>query len=300
MSYFEDLRIGDLTAPLLAFWLAALLTGPMERPDTRVIGGLPREAVVATVMLHGTAANGGSIGEAMVTVINGTGQRRRTTTDLSGKFSIEVTDAAPYLLRVQDAAGENWYSYAAGPGVANITPLTTLALLDAHARVPLDVLTATWAEHHPAPQEVWQASRKVNAHLLPLMRQELADPTAYNVFTTEFNADHRGIDGVLDRVRVATGCDTGIHCAPSIYSAGGELLMPWNSGISTAGITAGWAGLPTTPESTAGTATEPAPGTTTEARATTAADQTQPPAPAPAQATRSWRSPRDAALRQNG
>jgi hypothetical protein len=300
MSYFEDLRIGDLTAPLLAFSIAALLTGPMERPDTRVIGGQPREAVVATVMLHGTAANGGSIGEAVVTVINAKGQRRRTNTDLSGKFSIEVTDAAPYLLRVQDAAGDSWFSYAAGPGVANITPLTTLALLDAHARVPLDVLAANWAEQRPAPQDVLQASRKVNAHLLPLMRQELADPAGHNIFTTEFNADHRGIDGVLDRVRVATGCGAGTHCAPTIYSAGGELLMPWNSGISTAGITAGWSGLPATAEPTASTATEPAPGTTTEARASAAADPTQASGAAPAQATRSWLSPRDALLRQNG
>lgn len=252
MSFLASLRLGDLTAPLLAVPMAAWLTAWPARVEPVNIGGHPRAAVVATVMLKGTAAQGGAVIAANVTVVDARGRARATTTSYDGSFAIEVDDAAPYLLVLTQADGATWYSYAAGPGVANVTPLTTLALLDSLGSGPLERLIEQWPSRAPTPERMLQASRKLNAQMLPLMRQLVADAPAHNVFTTAFVPDHNGIDAVHDRVKVAYRCDER-RCNAS-YAIDAQPLQPWRSDIVTDDITLRWRGIDDTapPARTAG------------------------------------------------
>ena len=252
MSFLASLRLGDLTAPLLAVPLAAWLTAWPAKVEPVNIGGQPRAAVVATVMLKGTAAQGGAVVAANVTVVDARGRTRATTTSYDGSFAIEVDDAAPYLLVLTQADGATWYSYAVGPGVANITPLTTLALLDGLGSGPLERLIDQWPSRAPTPERMLQASRKLNAQMLPLMRQLMADAPAHNVFTTAFVPDHKGIDGVHDRIKVAYRCDER-RCNAS-YAIDAQPLQTWRSDMATADITLRWRGIDDAPPALRATA----------------------------------------------
>lgn len=193
----------------------------------------------ATVRLTGVAATGAPIANASVKILNAKGESVTVRSGADGKYTADIANAAPFVLSVVDAASKVWYSYAAQAGVANITPLTTLALLDANAQKPLADLAAAWASTRLTEAQVLEAAKKVNANLRTQLQAQGLDPAKLNVFTAEFSANHTGLDAVLDAVRVNVACEAS-RCAQTITNPGGQVLVTWDGNIATTGITLSW------------------------------------------------------------
>lgn len=226
------------TAPLAAAALcAALLSACGGGDDSPAAPAATASA--STVTLSGTAATGAPIGNGEVVVVNAAGQTATVRTGSNGAFTVGIAEGPPYLLQVTDGSGAVWYSYSQQAGTVNITPLTTLALLDANAGRPLADLARAWTGTRPSADEVLAAAAKVNAHLRSQMAAAGLDASRYNIFSTAFSADHTGYDAVLDAVRVRLDCSAS-HCTQSLRSPAGSVLVDWNGNIATTGITLSW------------------------------------------------------------
>lgn len=191
--------------------------------------------------ITGLAATGAAIPNAVVTGVNAAGQTVTVSTGADGSYTIAIPEGAPYGLRITDAAGTTWYSYANAAGRANITPLTTLALAQAAGNKPLVDVLAAWATQKPTADQVLAAAAVVNANLQDVMRGKGVDPAALNVFTASFAANGQGLDAVLDAMRVSFSC-TPTSCTQAINSPTGSVLVTWNASISTTGFTVSWSG----------------------------------------------------------
>ena len=193
----------------------------------------------ATVTLTGTAATGAAIANAKVTATNARGVAATALSGADGKFSLSIAEAAPFALSVTDAAGKAWYSYAQAGGVANITPLTTLALLDANGQKPLADLIKSWGTASLTAESVLASAKKLNANLRTLMAAQGLDANTLNVFSAAFAANHTGLDALLDASRVSFDCSA-TACSQRILSPQGAVLVAWNGNIATTGITMSW------------------------------------------------------------
>ena len=188
-------------------------------------------AAASTVQLTGTAATGAAIAGATVTATNAAGVTATALTGADGRFSLNISDAAPYVLNVTDGAGKVWYSFAAQAGTANITPLTTLALLDANANRPLADLVRGWGSTRLNADAVLAAAAKVNAHLRTQMTAQGLNPNTYNLFTTAFSANQTGFDAVLDATRISLECSAS-SCTQRILNPAGGVMVSWNDAWS--------------------------------------------------------------------
>lgn len=196
-------------------------------------------AAAAKVQLTGVAATGAAIAGSTVTATNAKGVQGTGITAADGSFTVSIEDAAPYVLSIADASGKVWYSYAAQAGRANITPLTTLALLEANASKPLADLAKAWGSATLTDSQVLAAAAKVNANLKPLMTAQGLDPNTTNVFTSAFSANHTGLDAVLDAMRLNLSCSASA-CTQTITNPAGSVLVSWNGNIATTGISLSW------------------------------------------------------------
>lgn len=219
--------------------LAVMLAACGGGDDDDTGGTTPPPVAKATIT--GVAAVGAAIPNATVTGINVRGETITATTGADGSYTIDIPEGAPYALKVTDAAGNTWYSYAQAAGRANLTPLTTLALSQAWGNKPLADLTAAWAANAPTAEQVLAAAATVNANLQTVMRNAGVDPTSTNIFTQTFSANGQGLDAVLDAMRVSFSCSAGA-CTQTILSPGGDVLITWNGSISTTGFTVSWSG----------------------------------------------------------
>lgn len=229
-------HLAALTSLCLALSGAALLGACGGGGDPAAAGGT---AAAAQVTLSGTAATGAAIANAEVTATNAQGAQTKVRTGADGSFSLAIADGAPYVLSVVDALGQAWYSYAAQAGVANITPLTTLALLDANANKPLADLARSWASAQLSASAVLASAAKVNAHLQSQFQAKGLNAASHNIFSTPFAANHTGFDAVLDALRVSFNCSA-TACSQSISSPQGGVLVSWNANIATTGISLSW------------------------------------------------------------
>lgn len=235
-----------------------MLTAVITSPSARLLRGLARAAVLAGAVslaacggwmddepkagvdISGVAATGAAIANGEVKVVNAKGETASTRTSTTGDYTVTIGDAPPFALSVVDASGNTWYSYAAAAGTAHITPLTTLALLDANASKPLADLVASWGSRTLNEAQVLQSAQKLNANLRSLMAGASVDAQTVNVFTAPgFAANRRGLDAVLDAMRVKLDC-TPAACSQSITSPTGSVLVEWNGNIATTGISVSW------------------------------------------------------------
>jgi hypothetical protein len=213
------------------------------------------ETAAAAVELSGVAATGAAIANGTVTVVNTRGDQATARTGTDGRYTVQVSEGAPYILSVVDGAGKTWYSYAAAAGTAHITPLTTLALLDANGDKPLADLMAAWRSAALTEARVIEGAKTVNANLRELMAGAGVDASSVNIFNAaSFAANRTGLDAVLDSMRVSLTCSAA-SCTQRITGPAGITLLNWNGDIATTGITVSW--------SVAGTGTSTGTGGTT-------------------------------------
>jgi len=155
----------------------------------------------------GVAATGTAIaGTVYLKDSSSPSQEISTPINADGTFSFDVTNlTAPYLLKaVGTASGQNYtlYSVAGAPGVANINPLSHLAVVQANGGADPAALYATLT-----PVQL-QAIKSALATVIPqiqaLLQQIL---TQYGVASTDFisdpyTANHTGLDLLFDMVSI--------------------------------------------------------------------------------------------------
>jgi hypothetical protein len=195
----------------------------------------PVAASAANVTITGVAATGAPIKGGKVNAVNAAGKTATATTAADGSYSISVAAGAPYALNITDAAGKVWYSYAPDAGVANITPLSTLALSKANANKPLSALYDAWGTAPLSSDAVLNAAKLLNANFQSQLTAKGVDYTKFNVFDSAFAANGAGYDAVLDSVRVQFNC-TATSCTESVTSPAGSTVVTWNNNLATGGI----------------------------------------------------------------
>lgn len=198
------LRLGSAAAFACALALGALVAGCGGGGDG---AGTNQQGSVSTQVVSGVAATGAPLaGE--VTLRDASPEYREKVVVIAGDggFSVDVSDMrAPYVLRAVGAAEGRrhaLYSLADAPGIANINPLTSAALANA-AGVddPADVFEG----RDPARLErarlgMPAAIAALGLKLRPLM--EVFEVAGRDPHRQRFRADHDGLDGMLDSVRI--------------------------------------------------------------------------------------------------
>ena len=189
----------------------------------------------ASVELSGVAATGAAIAHATVTVVDAQGEQATARTGADGRYTVQVSESAPYILSVVDGAGKTWYSYAAAAGTAHITPLTTLALLDANADKPLADLMSAWRRAPLSAAQVLEGAKPERAtddrglcQDAPRSRRQAIEPGLDDVLNCRreiqlseslgvqhprilaMNLDHSGVDQEVEHL----GDPEGISLAP--------------------------------------------------------------------------------------
>lgn len=222
-----------LALALAAATLTLGLTACGGGDDTPAPTAGPAPATTATIT--GVAATGAPIKGGKVNAVNAAGKTATATTAADGSYSISVAAGAPYALNITDAAGKVWYSYAPDAGVANITPLSTLALSKANVNKPLSALYDAWGTATLSSDAVLNAAKLLNANFQSQLLAKGVDYTKFNVFDSTFTANGVGYDAVLDSVRVQFSC-TASSCTESVTNPAGATVVTWNSNLATGGI----------------------------------------------------------------
>src|SRR5690554_643141 len=183
---------------LLTFAIALALTG---------CGGSSSGGGSASTApsLSGTAATGAAIsaGTVIAKCTDGSGFQSSVTTNSQGKWSGTLTDASvlPCALEVTFGNPEQkLHSFASAVGTINITPLTDLTLAQALADDP-----SNWfASADPfAAIDAADITTAGDQFLSALVSKNYKKPASGNPFTTAFNADGTGWDGLLDDLKEA-------------------------------------------------------------------------------------------------
>lgn len=159
-------------------------------------------------VITGTAATGAAI-DGSIYLSDSTGQPGDGVPfdiNADGTFEIDVsTFVAPFLLKaVPDDGSATQFSFAEQAGVANITPLTTLALFEATQRADLSGLFESWSQASASfdVSELEQTAAAIAASLQAEFSANGVDPTAFDLFSSSFSANNTGFDAVLDATDV--------------------------------------------------------------------------------------------------
>lgn len=164
-------------------------------------GGEDNNNVATSTAINGTAATGVAL-TGTVTAVGANGKQAAVTLNANGTFTLNSTELTfPVLLKADDGNGTVLYSWAAAANsVANITPLTTLALILTDLSDNLGTVFANWSGSANAltSSALQTAQAKVNANLQTFFVNASLDSTNYDFLTTPFTADGTGIDAMLD------------------------------------------------------------------------------------------------------
>ncbi|MBF0220251.1 MAG: hypothetical protein HQL49_12105 [Gammaproteobacteria bacterium] len=171
----------------------------------------PESTAAKMATISGTVA----VGAPLVGTVQGVNAAGKTsdyaTINSDGSYTLTVAEGAPYMLKATSSdMMEILYSYAEQAGVANITPLTNLAIYEAYDRGNLDTLFAQWSadSNRPDSDEVSEAATNVAMNFQNEFSGEKI-AAGYNFFTTQFAADGSGIDAVLDAIDITIDMSNG-------------------------------------------------------------------------------------------
>jgi len=130
--------------------------------------------------------------------------------DSDGRFKIDVTDfEPPFIMQfrpdVSVSDADKWlYSYAATTGRANVTPLTTLALLEATGGSDLETLFNSWQDSYSSldPATVRSTANAVMQVLSDAFAAESVDVGRFDIFESEFETGDEGFNAVLQSLTI--------------------------------------------------------------------------------------------------
>lgn len=195
------------TAPLTAILFT--LAAPLLVTACSDSGGGDSTPPPPATAVTGTAATGGPIASATVTLKDRSGQSATATTATDGSYRIVTTGLAPpYLLRVTSGGG-SLYAVSADARASTTINVTTLT----------DLVTRTWFTVNGAAS-IDSVFQNPSGAALPPPSQVAAVETLFdgvfglwlaeagihadehNLISTPFNADGTGVDLVLEEVSV--------------------------------------------------------------------------------------------------
>lgn len=163
--------------------------------------------------VSGTAATGVPM-TGFVYLRGNNGVEVSTPIGAGGTYSIDVSNLpAPYMLKaVADALAQVEYSFAEAAGIANITPLTTLALYESLGNQNLANYYESWATYATTvnAEQIEAAAQQILAEFESQINAAGINPESFDLFSTAFDANHTGFDAVLDQISVVIDFATGV------------------------------------------------------------------------------------------
>ena len=194
-----------------AFWvlvsLVMMLGGCGGGGSTTTAGTNNGNTPVVSQTVSGVAAAGTPIsGTVYLKDSSNPAKEISTPINTDGSFSFDVTGlSAPYILRaVGTAGGQNYtlYSFAGAPGVANINPLSHLALVRANGGVDPTSLYAnpTLAQLQAIKTALVTAISQIQTLLQQILSQYGVAST--NFITDIYTTNHTGLDLLFDFVSI--------------------------------------------------------------------------------------------------
>ena len=183
--------------------------------------------------LSGTAAVGAPV-DGIVYVKDSQGVEVNAATDAAGKFTINLDGMQPgFMIKVvPNNSGPTMYSFAWDEGIANATPLTSLALFLSSDKADLEAIYDTWDGTGISLSKLITAQATINANLASRLESAGLDPNGYNFVTEPFDANSSGIDGVLDEINVVVDLQMGAFTFQVVDDA----AFVFDENISTAGV----------------------------------------------------------------
>ena len=171
-------------------------------------------SVVTAKTVAGVAATGAPIAGTIYLKDSSTPSVQRSTPIAAdGTYSFDVTSlTAPYMLKaVGTANGQNYtlYSMAGAPGVANVNPLTHLAVTRAYGGADPATLFAsmTPAQIQELQVAIATATSQIQTILQPILAQYNI-PTNIDFMATTYTANHAGLDLLFDLIDFAANNGT--------------------------------------------------------------------------------------------
>lgn len=171
-------------------------------------GGSTAAAPVAPTTLSGTAAAGAPIA-GIVTVRDSSSPVKEISApvDSFGKYTVDVSGmSAPFVLRVTGKVGNTSYNLHSAAtqadvgGTVNITPLTDLVLSNVAGQIAANLYNSGNFSAVTAAN-ISNAQSALQAKLQPVLA-ELGLAATIDFLRLSFNADHTGMDKLLDALKV--------------------------------------------------------------------------------------------------
>ena len=164
----------------------------------------PTTPPITAKKVSGTVAKGAALAGATVILVDATGRQVSTTAGADGTYSIDVTGLTPPFIITATDGTNTLHSIAFGPGVANVTPLTDVATttyFQTQGTTVENAIANPSGVRLPTVGSLDRCTEAMLANLKELMIQHGIDPAEFEPFTTEFIANHTGIDGLLDQIQ---------------------------------------------------------------------------------------------------
>lgn len=165
-------------------------SGSSSTPETGP-GPQPTAAVVT-----GTAASGAPLANATVTVVDAVGATRTTSTDVEGRYSIDVTALqAPLIFKAAGNVADARATFISmhpktEAATVNVTPLThAIAATLASTGQPLDLFDKILTEKGNVTAAAIDASERAIRSTLAGILNTLGAPTNTHLINTSFEAN---------------------------------------------------------------------------------------------------------------
>ena len=205
------------------------------------IFGCGESSTTSTSELTGTVATGAPVAQGTQVILkdaNGT-SRSTTTLDANGLYKISVGDLTPPFAICVDtttpppatpcATGTGTSdkvllavvsSIKPGTSTSNVTPLTKLAAASAAGvSDPTSIFNTIATLKALTADKITQGLSAITSLVGDYLKTAGIDPSTFNPLTTQFKADHTGVDSVLDAVKPKLGSDGTVSVSFKGYSS---------------------------------------------------------------------------------
>lgn len=203
-------------ASLIATALALTACGGGGSSGSTATSNAQSSASVSASAISGTAAAGAPIA-GTVTLLDSRGTRKTTTIQTDGSFTIDTAGLqGPFLLRaIGSAAGAPVTLHAAATSddlgrTINITPLTDLIVANIAGTPAANVFDAALTDLSAITTGALDRSRDtLSVRLRPIL-DGMGVAAGFDLLRSPFKADHSGLDGALDLLKVSIDHDRGL------------------------------------------------------------------------------------------
>lgn len=164
----------------------------------------PQKQEVTKPSLSGVAATGAPIGLAEVSITGVDASTKVVRTDIDGVYRIPLEEVkAPALLKVTMSDGRFLMSVWDGAlkeesALTNITPLTDAIVSEFAKTIGSSGASLTPYDVAKNPNLLGSAKQKIQSIVEISMRKSGLDPASFDLMSSPFVANGKGIDAVLD------------------------------------------------------------------------------------------------------